>query len=60
MCEKQLFIKMNQAPPLLYRPFTVSFSSLFGCLAHNYTVLIHSHRSHNKVFGHSRQPIKKL
>ncbi len=37
------------------RSFITSVSSLFSWPAHNFNVLLHSHRSHNIIFGNSRQ-----
>ncbi len=35
--------------PLTLQYFIASFSSLFGCLAQNLTVLVHSHCSHSII-----------
>ena len=36
--------------------FVVSFSFLFSCPSHNFTVLVHSPGSHNVVFRRSEHP----
>ncbi len=41
--------------PSTLQSFIVSFSSLFICPDHNFTVLVHSYRSHNIVFSRSSQ-----
>ncbi len=47
--------QLNRQLSSILWSFIVSFSLLFSCPAHNFTVLVHSHRSHCVVFGSSRQ-----
>ncbi len=50
-----------QFPSALWS-FTTNLSSFFSCMAWNFTVLVHSHCSHNVIFGRRRQlfSVKKL